>query len=326
VASAGSSDGCFGGDQAGSISPGLIVGVHGIGQQQSGRHQLQLTWQQALTDGIERATGSTVPDAVPLDVAFYGDLFLPAGRTGGKSKGAPAKSVGPDELSDDELAEFTSMVAEIVDPGLLDPDRLAPAKSYTATPGPLRVLLRAVDHVFGIGSGPLLHGVFRQVSRYLRDPEIKHLVDARVEAAVTPETRIIIGHSLGSVVAFEYARRQEGQPVSLITLGCPLGFRLVRESLSGTALISRDEGLAAPFSWTNVRDPRDAVACAGDLRTWWGWLSEQLVHNGADAHAATRYLGKAATGSAIIAILGKGESGDNGSDGSATLLRSDSDR
>jgi hypothetical protein len=315
--SAGSGGGGFGGKRGLSV----VVGVHGIGQQQSGRHQLQPSWQQALTDGIERATGTIVPAPVPLDIAFYGDLFLPARQANGRSKGTPAKSAGEDQLSDDELAEFKSMVAEIVDPGLLDPSRLATAKSYTAAPGPLRVLLRAVDHVFGIGAGSLLHGVFRQVGRYLRDPELKHLVDARVAAAVTPETRIIIGHSLGSVVAFEYARRQTREPVSLITLGSPLGFRLVRESLSSAAFMSRGEARAAPFSWTNIRDPRDAVACAGDLGSWWGWLNEALVHNGPDAHAATRYLGKAATGSAIIAMLGEGESGDNRSDGFAALLR-----
>jgi hypothetical protein len=324
VTSVGWSDSCFGGDEAGSISPGVIVGVHGIGQQQSGRHQLQLTWRQAVTDGIERATGSAVLDAVRLDVAFYGDLFLPAGPNGRKSKGALTNSTIPDELSDDELAEFTSMVAEIVDPALLESTRLTSTKSYTAAPGPLRVLLRSVDRVFGPGSGPLLHGVFRQVSSYLRDPAIKQAIDARVQAAITPETRIIIGHSLGSVIAFEYARQQR-QPVSLITLGSPLAFRLVRESLPRSAPAKWTEGLAAPFTWTNIRDPRDAVACAGDLSTWWGWLSEQMVHNGADAHAATRYLGKAATGSAIIAMLGKGESGEHGSGDSATLLRSRSD-
>ena len=34
----------------------FIVGVHGIGQQQSGRHQLLATWSQAALDGLERAS------------------------------------------------------------------------------------------------------------------------------------------------------------------------------------------------------------------------------------------------------------------------------
>ena len=35
----------------------IIIGVHGIGQQQSGRHQLLPAWRQATLDGLERASG-----------------------------------------------------------------------------------------------------------------------------------------------------------------------------------------------------------------------------------------------------------------------------
>jgi hypothetical protein len=34
---------------------GRLVGVHGIGKQQLGRHQLLASWAPALADGVERA-------------------------------------------------------------------------------------------------------------------------------------------------------------------------------------------------------------------------------------------------------------------------------
>ena len=64
-----------------------IVGVHGIMNQQLGRHQLLVDWGPALADGLERAAGHQVP--IPdLDIVFYGDLFLPA-RPGRAARDRP---------------------------------------------------------------------------------------------------------------------------------------------------------------------------------------------------------------------------------------------
>ena len=57
-----------------------ILGVHGIGQQQGGRNQLLPAWQAALDDGMERAKGYDAPKP-SLDIAYYGDIFLPRQTT-----------------------------------------------------------------------------------------------------------------------------------------------------------------------------------------------------------------------------------------------------
>ena len=63
-----------------------IVGVHGIMNQQLGRHQLLVDWGPALADGLERAAGHQVP--IPdLDIVFYGDLFCRPGRAGPQGTG-----------------------------------------------------------------------------------------------------------------------------------------------------------------------------------------------------------------------------------------------
>ena len=52
--------------------------------------------------------------------------------------------------------------------------------------------------------------------------------------------------------------------------------------------------------WVNVRDPRDPVACAGDLARLWPGVQDRHVDNEGDAHSVARYLSKVETGSAIL--------------------------
>ena len=53
-----------------------LVGVHGIGKQQLGRHQLLGLWSRALADGLERASGCA--DRHPEDgYRVFGDLVRP---------------------------------------------------------------------------------------------------------------------------------------------------------------------------------------------------------------------------------------------------------
>ena len=166
----------------------------------------------------------------------------------------------------------------------------------TRTPLPVQAVIRVLDRRFGAGAGLLHVGVFRQVKRYLGTPAVKAAVDARVEQVVGPDTRILIGHSLGSVVAYEYVRRHPDHTLDLlITLGSPLGLRMVRDRLVVT-------DLAVP-AWDDVRDPRDPVACAGGLGTRWPQTTDRMVDNGSDAHAAERYLSAEETGTALLAVL-----------------------
>jgi surfactin synthase thioesterase subunit len=62
-----------------------------------------------------------------------------------------------------------------------------------------------------------------QVTQYLSDDELRDQAQARVQAVLTPGTRVLIGHSLGSVVAYEATQRLDHPLPLLITIGCPLG-------------------------------------------------------------------------------------------------------
>ena len=283
-----------------------LVGVHGIGKQQLGRHQLLGLWSRALADGLERASGAPV-DIPKMDIAFFGDLVWPRLTEGGdKAKVAGAHDL--EDLDDGEVADLMVSARELIsDAELAAAEQAPPTKGwYTRAPGPLPLLLRALDRKFGPAAVVLFIGEFRQVRRYLRDPLIKAGVDKRVHDAVIPACRVLIGHSLGSVVAFEFVRNNPGYRLDLLlTLGSPLGLRLVRDRMADPGH-GRTAVWGVPVNvahWVNVRDLHDPVACAGDLTTWWPGVIDRHVRNQGDAHAAERYLSKRETGMAILAAV-----------------------
>ena len=104
-----------------------VLGVHGIGQQQRGRLQMLPDWQAALGDGVERARGLALAEAVarPCD---DGETFL--AHT--DSKGVPQESWA---LDDDMVAFLEQVQDEVVDPSQpLDIED--PAKGLKELPTP----------------------------------------------------------------------------------------------------------------------------------------------------------------------------------------------
>lgn len=280
-----------------------LVGVHRIAQQQVGRHQLQAPWARALADGMERAAGHHV--AVPaLDIAFYGDLFLPASANGG-AKGSDRDGEAEwDELTDAEISDLVTAAGEVLSEdelsaGAQDP----PHKGFGRVPLPLQAMVAAMDRRCGARAGGLFVGELRQVRRYLLDPDLKTKADARVAETVTENCRILIGHSLGSVVAFEFLRQHPECGLDLlITLGSPLGLRAIRHLMLAPEF-GAAEGIPANVgAWVNLRDPRDSVACAGSLTGWWPGIRDGIVDDQKSAHSAERYLSKKETGEAVLSV------------------------
>ncbi|MFF4349026.1 hypothetical protein [Streptomyces sp. NPDC001530] len=279
----------------------MFVGVHGIGQQQLGRHQLLGSWTLALRDGLERASGEAVAEP-RLDIAFYGDVFL--GPSGPLSKGSDSGANWSMGLSDEEAAWLMSAALEIVTEEEVRLMAHTETKAAPRVPAVLRPVLAALDRRLGHRASALLIGELRQVRRYLTERSIKDEVDRRLRMCAA-EGRVLIGHSLGSVVAFEYLRQNRGHRLDLLlTLGSPLRLRTVRSlmpnPLYGTVRYLPGRRVGA---WVNLWDPADPVACAGELSALWPGVTDHRVDNGDDPHAVTRYLGKREAGEAVRAAL-----------------------
>jgi len=174
-----------------------LLGVHGIGQQQLGPNQMLPGWSRALSDAVQFARGRQWPKP-SMDLAFYGDLFLESTE----SKGLPTTISSDEELQAldaDSLSFLERVEDEVVaaDEPLDDRD---PSKAFRAVPGPLSRLGAWLEDRFGIAGKLLFFADLVQVRLFQREPDLASRVLDRVKEGLEGRPRVLIGHSLGSIV------------------------------------------------------------------------------------------------------------------------------
>jgi pimeloyl-ACP methyl ester carboxylesterase len=148
----------------------------------------------------------------------------------------------------------------------------------------------------------------------MTDARVRQAALDRLAAVVGAETRVVVGHSLGSVVAYEALCAHPEWPVqALVTLGSPLGIRnMIFDRLNPAPAVGASGEIQGRWpgevqSWVNVADAGDVVALVKDLRSLFGSRVDcYLVHNGSRAHDVRPYLTAAETGAAIVAGLAGG--------------------
>jgi len=306
----------------------VIVLVHGIAQEQRSADDLEAEWLPALAGGLRNAgypeladrlwRGQDVRGGIEARMAFYGDRFLRPGTMG----------LDPDQLTADQQAlaeQFAQAWLERAALEMSDPRDRRTAQielarlddSLGQTQGPRAAVRSTVAGLARLRwfaqptmafAERFVRRALAQATRYFTDEETRSYVQERVTQLIGPDTRVLVGHSLGSVVAYEVAH-QLTQPLSLlVTVGSPLGLRtIVYERL-------RPQPPSFPHQvsyWVNVADRDDLVAAAPDLtqlfatnqpataRFEGGWT----VDTGAKPHTPTFYLTKTQVGRPIAKAL-----------------------
>jgi hypothetical protein len=291
-----------------------IVLVHGIAQEHRSADELESEWLPALAGGLrlagypglaDRLWRDRAPGGLQARMAFYGDCFRQPGRMGGADvqfTGQQAdlaeglarawlERAAADASNPRERAEAAAELARVCEP-----------PGQTQGPGAVqRNVIAALARVrwfapFGMALAErFVRRALAQVTGYLTDERVRAHAISQVERLLTPDTRVLIGHSLGSVVAYETAHRMQQSLSLLITLGSPLGLRtIVYERL-------RPQPPCFPASvarWVNVADRDDFIAAAPDLSGLFAagqppravFESGWTVDNGAKPHAAAFYL------------------------------------
>lgn len=281
-----------------------VVAVHGIGKQTLGEETLRKEWLAALNDGLARA-GAAVRLAEPnTAMAFYGDLFRPPGEF--LAVGDPpytAADVAEGFEQDLLLAWWQAAAAS--DPAVVPPG----ADTLVSTPRSVQAALRALSGSRFFAGVALRAMVFdlKQVHAYLTDANLRAQALARVTDQIQADTRVVVAHSLGSVVAYEALCAGPGHQVrALVTIGSPLGIpNLILHRLQPAPLTLDGPPRAvwpghAGLVWTNLADEGDVVALVKDLRPAFGeQVRCAIVHNGARAHDAGAYLTDALCGRAV---------------------------
>ncbi|MER5755733.1 hypothetical protein [Streptomyces sp. NPDC002088] len=302
-----------------------IVLVHGIGQEQESADALESRWIPALAGGLRVAEHPELADRLWRDhrpgvedcrMAFYGDLFLSKGRMG---DGQTFEDLRPEqqELAMDLAVEWLRRAEERAS-SKADRDEAYRQLNALDPEASGRQGLRAAGR-------PALNGLARlrwfaptgmafaqtfvkralaQVSRYLTEEALRTEVQRRIATHIGPETVAVIGHSLGSVAAFQAAHSVRHELPLLLTLGSPLGLRTVvydrlPEAKTIPPRVSR---------WTNLADRDDLVAAVPDLAKlfadpYGALASDWTLDNGSEPHRAESYLGKRQTGAALGTVL-----------------------
>lgn len=282
----------------------LVVCVHGIAQQLETAPTLHASWATALVGGVGLAGGRLDPSDVRC--AAYGDLFRPPGRKLAVGD-LPLRPEDIDQFEQDLLHAWWTEAAR-VEPAVIAPD----ARTLAGTPRGVQAALRALSNsrfFAGLATRALL-GDLRQVRDYLYVSAIRAAARQRVVDAIDDDTRVLVGHSLGSLVAYEALCAHPEWPVrAFVTLGSPLGIaNLIFDALDpapasrGTDPRGRWPGNTR--SWSNIADRADVVAMVKDLRGLFGPdVAGWLIDNGAHAHAVQPYLTAVETGATIRAGL-----------------------
>jgi hypothetical protein len=299
-----------------------IVLVHGIAQENRSADDLEEQWCPSLAGGVRNAGDGKLADRLnngdfTVKMAFYGDIFLTPDHMGLEPDALTRK----EQLLADEIA--MDLLRNAVVSTNKEDARAARIQLNAARPdtpgaqGARTVVVRAagaLDRIPWFGRGTLratasIKRTLAQVTRYLEDPAVHDYALGKVNELLGDDTRIVIGHSLGSVVAYDAvrARLAGGSLPLLLTLGSPLGLSAIREKLR-----PKPPGFpAAARKWVNIASPDDIVAARRDLQELFnrdrpeGAVFEQTwkVANGSKPHQIEFYLTKKSCGTAVASAL-----------------------
>jgi hypothetical protein len=306
----------------------MVVLVHGIAQEQESADSLETKWLPSLAGGLRTAGYEQLADRVWRDragptgiearMAFYGNVFLRP-----DAQGADPGRLTPDaqELAEELARAWLERAAtEPSTPhdqhtaqnelGRLD-DTLGQAQgAWTAVRSAVASLAKLR---WFAPSGMALAQRFVdktlvQVTRYFTDEQVRDYAQQQVAKLIAPETRVLVGHSLGSVVAYEVCQQIQQPLPLLVTLGSPLGLH----TLIFERLRPQPPGFPARVSrWVNVAARDDFVAVTPDLTALFGvgrpatavFESGWTVDNGSKPHDAAFYLAKREVGQPIAHAL-----------------------
>lgn len=217
----------------------VVLFVHGRGMQGRDTAALRAMWRDALDSGAVSFTRDRLLQDADVRLVWYADVLDP--RSGASCDyAADDPRARRDAAEDDGLKGLVSLVGNVLD-----------GFSAAASDSDSRTALRslAADAAF------------------LSDAHKRCAAEARLETALDrarAEGRpvILVAHSLGSIVAYDYlsAHRDSGLVQALVTVGSPLGSPDLRHLLIGGDDSDTLTALPSVKRWINVRNDGDPLA------------------------------------------------------------------
>ncbi len=241
-----------------------IILVHGAFNELWGPNELKSRWLPAVRDGLWHH-GVTIGDD-DVDVCFYGDLFRRAPGTDADDKLEQSRA-GIAESLHDLGGDTVAMLGQAANDAAFD---------------------RTVD----------------MVTIMATDPDLRTKMRGRIEPLVDDDTRVVVAHSLGTVLSYmALANHPRWNVHTFVTLGSPLGSPMVATMLDPPVVDGKGQWPGAVERWVNVRAVGDKAAANPVAERFGDRVEEVLVDNGHRAHVPEPYLNSAPTGAAIAEAL-----------------------
>ncbi|MFG3064848.1 hypothetical protein ACGFYM_40870 [Streptomyces sp. NPDC048231] len=288
-----------------TVSPLSVVAVHGVGNNfgaglsQSRTEELRAlrsaAWARELSSGL-----GIEPDRFDLDFAYYADCL----------HGGPVRQ-GMNDGFEDPLAQelFDAWAYELQVPREV---------SQGHATVPLRAFSAWLAQRFDLAEGPLrvfIRMLFPEVAAYLRAEDDPRRIAAREAVAARiarHQPRVVVAHSLGSVVAYEALHAHpELRPELFLTIGSPLAlpravFERLLPSPQGAAPALRGARPPGVMRWVNIADPGDPVAIPPGLGGFFDGVAldhTTVVGFHFDFHHAKNYLRSSTTAATLAPYL-----------------------
>jgi hypothetical protein len=246
------------GDQ-GPAKVGRLLFVHGRAQQGKDPAVLKQEWTETLKRGAQRL-GRQLPE-VEIAFPFYGDALDQFAKQYEIPLTSDIQTKGA--AVDDEFLKFQAAWAEELrkQEGITDQQIDAEYGPNPKPKGPanwewVQAILRAIDKHAGGMSQASLEAFMRDVFLYTTRAGVRDEIDRIVARDLSEQPTVVVGHSLGSVVAYSVlvSDRRSLQVPLYVTVGSPLAVRAIRDQF-------RPIRSPAPVRrWFNAFDGRDVVA------------------------------------------------------------------
>lgn len=240
--------------------PRKLVFVHGRSQQGKDPEKLKETWVDALNRGAAAAQ-IQIPADLEISLPYYGDTLDDFAKQLKLPLTNDIQAKGESVVNEDFL-QFQAEIADAlrVQRGITDEQVNEEYGNNPKQKGPLnwewvQAILRTLDK-HGGGVNQLTLELFtRDVFLYSRRSLVRETIDKIVANSITQEPTVVVGHSLGSVVAYSVLLDNKlNLNVPLyVTVGSPLGIRAIRNQFK--PLVRPNIG-----GWFNAYDERDVVS------------------------------------------------------------------
>jgi hypothetical protein len=257
-----------------------LVFVHGRAQESRSSEEISFEWMSALNRGIFEAKLPSLK--VQPITPYYGDKLITL-------MNEARKALSPDSAKRDSLdpgyrnflADFANEASQRV---AINDDRLARHGFQVGAPKQVRsgrdadriaraatsadnlqrgpqnwswviATIRALDDMFPRLSSGGIELILKDVYVYCTNDNVRDAIDDVVFRSLPSSEFVVVGHSLGSVVAYNVLQATKTKVVQFITIGSPLAINAIKQRLKIPPSFPKCVG-----DWYNARDRADVVA------------------------------------------------------------------